>query len=178
MFSQNGYEGLQSGSAKLHKWLIPGTNRYFVLRNGSAGFLLAHFILWFHQTIEPLNKKGEVWDEWAYAFRAVRNASDLSNHASGTAVDLNATKHPLGVSGTFGYRINGKLASVRIRLRLLLYKGCIRWGGDYEGRKDEMHFEINRPLHICERVARRLMKTKRGKRILEVNPEQRKVINS
>ncbi len=66
----------------------------------------------------------------------------------------------------------------KIRMRLKMYRNCIRWGGDYRGRKDEMHFEINRSLEACEFLAKRLMKTKRGKRILAANPGQKAVILS
>lgn len=171
--SQNGWPAFTSpGATKLHKWVVPGTNRHFVLRNGSAGFLLCHFILWYHEAIHKLDEAGSVWDEWAWAFRAVRAGSDLSNHASGTAVDLNATKYPLGTT------LMAKWRKTKIRARLLFYRGCIRWGGDYNSRKDEMHFEINRPLSACERRARRLMNTPRGRRILDANPNQRAVILS
>lgn len=171
--SQNGWPALSTSSSKLHLWQVPGTDRTFRLRNGSAGFILCHFILWYHETIQRLNLKGDVWDEWAWAYRPVRGStSDLSNHSSATAVDLNATRYPLGTLLMKHWRL------VKIRIRLRLYRGCIRWGGDYEGRKDQMHFEINRPIARCERVARRLMKTKRGKRILAANPGQRQVILS
>jgi hypothetical protein len=170
-FSQNGWPALQSGTDKVHPWVIPGTKRTFVLRNGSAGFLLAHFILWFNEVVEKIGVG--IWDDWGIAFRSVRGGTDLSNHASGTAVDLNATLHVLGKSGTFTRR-----QAALIRVRLLFYRGCVRWGGDYQNRKDEMHFEINRPLSRCEKRARKLMKTQRGKRILDANPSQRKVILS
>lgn len=171
--SYNGWSALDSGSSKLHKWVIPGTNRHFVLRNGSAGFLLAHFILWYHEKIHRLDETGSVWDEWAYAYRPVRGSTTrLSNHASGTAVDLNATKYPLGTTLMLAWR------RAQIRARLVKYRGTIKWGGDYEGRKDEMHFEINRPLPFCERRARKLMNTKRGKRIIKANQNQRQVILS
>lgn len=170
--SQNGWQALQSNSSLLHKWVIPGANRYFVLRQGAAGFLLCHLILWYHETIHRLDEKGSVWDEWAYAFRDVRGADDLSNHASGTAVDLNATRYPLGTTNMLSWR------KVKIRARMAFYGFCIRWGGSYEGRKDEMHFEINRSLSFCEKVARRLMDTPRGKRILQANPGQARVIRS
>lgn len=171
--SQNNWPALEPGSSRLHKWVVPGTDRHFVLRNGSAGFLLCHFILWYHEVVHKLNEKGAVWDEWAYAYRAVRGQTrGLSNHASGTAVDLNATKYPLG---------RALMPFVKKRLiwaKLKMYRGCIRWGGDYEGRKDEMHFEINKSMSYCERNARRLANTKRGKRILAANPSQRDVIFS
>lgn len=171
-YSQNGWPALVQNSRLLHKWVVPGTDRYFVLRNGSAGFILAHFIMWFHEKIEKLNKSGEPWDEWAWAYRSVRGSSNtISNHASGTAVDLNATKHPLGVSGTFP-----RFKRARIHVRLVLYRNCIRWGGDYTRRKDEMHFEINDAMPGVEFVARRLANTPRGIKILDANPGQRKVI--
>ena len=171
--SQNGWPALASNSSKLHTWQVPGTNRYFRLRNGSAGFLLCHFILWYHERVHKLNEAGAVWDEWAWAYRPVRGSTTgLSNHSSGTAVDLNATRYPLGTTLMLAWR------KTRIRLRLRLYRSCIRWGGDYEGRKDEMHFEINKPLPTCEVVAKSLMRTKRGKRILDANPGQKRVILS
>ena len=173
-FSQNGFPALEPGSIALHRWIIPGTERYFQLRGGSAGFILCHFILWFHEHIEKLNQKGAPWDDWGHAYRLVRGSSStVSNHASGTAVDLNATDHPLGVSNTFP-----RLARARIHVRLLVYRGLIRWGGDYTGRKDEMHFEINDNLDKCEKLAKLLMKTPRGKKILAANPGQRAVILS
>lgn len=170
--SQNGYPALQANSSKLHKWVIPGADRYFLLRNGSAGFLLAHLALWYHEKIQRLNLKGDPWDEWGYAYRAIRDAHDLSNHASGTAEDLNSSRYPLGRHVIKHWR------KLRIHAHLRLYKRAVRWGGDYNSRLDEMHFEINKPLPFVERVARRLMKTRRGKRILEANPSQKKVILS
>lgn len=173
--SQNGWPALDSSSGLLHTWTVPAKNghRDFRLRNGSAGFLLCHFLLWFAEVIEPL--AGGIFDDWAYAYRPVRGSTTgLSNHSSGTAVDANATKHPLGVRGTFGAAVT----YAKIRTRLALYRGAIRWGGDYQNRADEMHFEINVPLSVAEDVAQRLMNTPRGKRVLAANPTQKAVILS
>src|SRR5690606_4865988 len=143
------------------RWIIPGTGRHLYARDGSAGFLLAFLALWFHERIEALD--GGVWDEWGWAYRPIRGAAGgFSNHASGTAVDLNATLHPLGRRGTFA-RARDYL---RIRRRLALMGGVLRWGGDYAGRADEMHFELARPLEVAERHARRLSRTRRGRRPL------------
>jgi hypothetical protein len=170
--SQNGWPVLASSSSLLHKWVIPGTGRHFVLRNGSAGFLLAHYILWHHERVEAIS--GGVWDEWGYAYRPIRGqSSGYSNHASGTAADVNATHYPLGLVLMTATRA----ARIRVRLRRVL-KGTIRWGGDYLNRKDQMHFEVNAPLSTCEALARQLMDTPRGRRILEANPGQRQVILS
>ena len=171
--SQNGWPVLSETSPYLVIWTIPTKAGpvHIRLRNGSAGFILAHFLLWFADKIEPL--VGGVLDDWGWAPRPIRGSTEISNHASGTAADANATKHPLGKVGTFT-----RIQAARIRLRLRLYSAAIRWGGDYHERKDEMHFEINVGLSAAERVARRLMKTPRGKRILKANPGQERVILS
>lgn len=171
--SQNGWPALSSDSPKLYTWKIPARNGHFEIRmrNGSAGFLLAFLALWFSEVIEKV--AGKTLDDWGYAFRAIRDAADLSNHASGTAEDLNSAKHVLGRRGTF--------ASWQVRRihRFLLnrLKGCVRWGGDYQRRADEMHFEIVQTLELVEKRARRLMKyTRRGHRLIRANPTQKAVI--
>lgn len=172
--SQNGWPVLSTGSAKLHTWVIPARSGEFRirLRGGSAGFLLAHFLLWFAETIETV--AGKVLDDWGHAVRPVRGqTTGYSNHASGTAFDVNSLKHPLGKRGTFT-----RWQYAKMRARLALYQGCIRLGIDYQNRPDEMHGEINKPLPTCERVAKLLMRTWRGKRLLEANPGQRAVILS
>jgi hypothetical protein len=171
--SQNGWRGLPTRSPLLHTWVIPGQSgtTKIRLRNGSAGFLLAHLALWFDDLVEDLTEP--VLDDWGYAYRPVRGyVNNLSNHASGTAIDLNATDHPLGKVGTF------TTAETRaIRRRLAFYGGAIKWG-DYRGRRDEMHFEINAPLQAVEHQARRLLDSPRGARLLKHNPGQRAVVLS
>lgn len=172
--SQNGWPALASGSPLLTTWTIPTgkTPTRLRLRNGSAGFLLAHFALTFDGRVEDLD--AALLDDWGYAFRAVRGYSTtLSNHSSGTAMDLNATKHPLGRVGTFS-----DADEEVIRKVLTHYDGALRWGGTYTGRKDEMHVELNVGLPAAEKVARGLLDTKRGRLILDANPGQRRVILS
>jgi len=96
--------------------------------------LIAGFCKDFHELIEPID--GGALDDWGYCFRNVRGSKDkLSNHSSGTAVDLNAIDHPLGKSGTFP---NEKVPMIRA----LAKKYGMIWGGDFRSRPDEMHFEI------------------------------------
>jgi hypothetical protein len=98
-----------------------------------VGPLLIGFAKEFNELIEPLNIGA---DDWGYCYRMVRGTTDkLSNHSSGTAIDLNASKHPLGKVGTFEA---GKVPMIRA----LAKKYGLTWGGDYKNRKDEMHFEI------------------------------------
>jgi hypothetical protein len=171
--SQNGWPALAADSPKLVSWKIPGNRRKIRLRNGSAGFLLIHLALWFDNRIEDVD--AGILDDWGYAYRPVRGYSNtLSNHSSGTAMDLNATQHVLGREDTFS-NAEEKLIIQRVDH---FFAGTIRWGGQYRGRKDEMHFEINKPMGACEQRARALMDTPRGRAILKANPGQKAVILS
>lgn len=76
-------------------------------------------------------------DDWGYSYRKNVNANNLSCHASGTAIDYNATRHPNNKSGTFSA---GQVKTIRDILRDM--RGVITWGGDFSGVKDEMHWEI------------------------------------
>ena len=177
--SVNGHPVLSArttgGLPRLRKWIIPGANRHLLVRDGSMGFLLIHFALWWHETIGRLDAPGTVWDEWGWNVRPVRGqTSGYSNHASGTAIDLDATRHPIGVSVS---RTFSPLQRVRISARIAWYLGCLVWGGVWH-RPDGMHVEIAAPLDRCEKLARRLMNTKRGRRVLAANPGAREVIES
>lgn len=121
--------------------------------SGDVHTILAHFCAWFDAHVEPITKG----HSWGYAYRAIRGqSSGYSNHASGTAIDLNAPKHPLGSSGTFT-----AAQAAAIHAQLKKYDGALRWGGDYNGRKDEMHVEVN-----CNAAKlRQVVKSLTGKRI-------------
>jgi hypothetical protein len=113
----------------------------------AVGPLIAGFCKEFNELIEPID--GGALDDWGYNFRMVRGATDkLSNHASGTAIDLNATKHPLGKRGTF--------PSEKVpMLRALAKKYGMMWGGEFRLRSDEMHFEICiKPAKAAELIER------------------------
>lgn len=132
--SYNGWPADKDQSAiNVKPFAIKGTNIKIRCAK-DAGPLLAGFAAEFHALIEPIDE-GKL-DDWAYAFRMVRGTTDkLSCHSSGTAIDLNATQHPLGKIGTFD-------AAKVPMIQALAKKYGLRWGGDYRGRKDEMHFEV------------------------------------
>lgn len=144
VFSQNGWTANNRSLTK--QWTIPGTIRKITLESGDAGYLLCDFAAWFDKNVEDI-EAGQL-DDWGYAERTVRDGTDLSNHASGTAIDLNAPKHALGAVNTFT-----PAQATAIRNKLKNYAGVIRWGGDYIGRKDEMHFEINASSATVKRIA-------------------------
>jgi len=112
---------------------VPGTDLKLRIAEPVAPLLIA-FAADFHRLVEPLDE-GQL-DDWGYCYRKVRGTQTvISNHASGTAIDLNATKHPLGAVNTFNKEQDKTI-------RRLCRKYGLKWGGDYRYRKDEMHFEI------------------------------------
>lgn len=131
--SQNGWPASKDpDEIQIISKRVPGTGLKLRVAAPVAPLLLA-FARDFHKEIERINE-GQL-DDWGYAYRDIRGASTLSNHASGTAIDLNATQHPLGAENTF----TDEQART---IRRLCRKYGLRWGGDYRNRKDEMHFEI------------------------------------
>ena len=117
----------------IESFTVPGTKLKVACAKAVAP-LLVGFAAEFHELIEPIDEG--TLDDWGYAYRDVRGSTTtLSNHSSGTAIDLNATQHPLGKVGTFP---NDKVPMIRA----LAKKYGLMWGGDYKNRKDEMHFEI------------------------------------
>lgn len=145
--SQNGYPVVDD-RARLKAYDVGG--RVFWLHPGAPGWLLWHFLSWFDANIRDINPG--VVDDWSWAVRPVRGSTDddITNHASGTAADVDATRWPLGAEPT-SYLTPAEIA--RVRAQLKTYGGAIRWGGDYTGgRKDPMHFEINKDEAFCDRV--------------------------
>lgn len=124
-----------------HSRLVPGTSDVRVtVADGPAGDVLMHVLAQLHARVESLeldSARGEL-DDWGYASRPIRGGTETSNHASATAVDINATRHPLGVHGTFSTAQVAEIHEILTEVR-----NVVRWGGDYLGRVDEMHFEIN-----------------------------------
>jgi hypothetical protein len=134
---QTSYNGWQASKdpdeIRITSYKVEGTNLKLRCAEG-CGPLIAAFAAEFNSLIEPL--EGTFLDDWGYCYRMVRGSTDkLSNHSSGTAIDLNASKHALGLVGTFP---NEKVPMIRA----LAKKYGLVWGGDYKNRKDEMHFEV------------------------------------
>lgn len=132
--SQNGFRA--NDRSVISTRTVPGTSVRLAVRNGAPGDLLLEVAARFHREVEAIDGTA---DDWGYAERNIRGSSTtLSNHASGTAIDLNATRHVLGRRGTFT-----AAQTARVRAIVGATGGVVRWGGDYTGRADEMHFEIN-----------------------------------
>lgn len=115
----------------------------FAAPTDDVAFLAGHLITRFDAEVERL--AGPVDDEWSYNVRFVRGSvKSRSNHGSATAWDLNATRHPRGVRGTFSA---SQIVAVRRILNSIVDDAGVpvfRWGHDYrDSPVDDMHFEIN-----------------------------------
>lgn len=146
--SQNGWVLNPARSSRK----VPGADLSLTVVDGPGGDVLMYVAEQFNKRVEPL--VGGVFDDWSYAYRPIGNSSFMSNHASATALDLNATRHPQGVRGTF------TPSQVReIRAILAECSGVVRWGGDYAApaKVDEMHFELNAPPAAVSAAATKLV---------------------
>ncbi|MEU4155684.1 M15 family metallopeptidase [Actinoplanes sp. NPDC026670] len=155
--SQNGWSaGTASQIGGLDNSYIPGTKIKFPpgVRKGDVAVVLFYVAERFHKTVEPLRPG---WN-WGHNYRVIRGATALSNHASGTAIDLNAPEHPLGKANTFSAK-----QVKAIRVILAFCEGVVRWGGDYKGRKDDMHFEIVKNAAAVKKVADKIRKLRAPK---------------
>lgn len=111
--------------------LSRGTKRIQVAEGAATA--LTEMLQWWDHNVEPVETVG------GYYYREIRGyegTGTISNHGSGTALDINASKHPLGTTGTTStaaaIAITAKAASLGLK-----------WGGNYRGRKDPMHVEVN-----------------------------------
>lgn len=130
--SQNGWPVDESGALQ-DRSLIEGVKFPNGVRGGDVAEIFRHLVARFHREVERLIP-GTCW---GYRVKAIEGSDTPSNHGSGTAIDLNASRHPMGVRNTFSTK-----QQATIRAILADLDGVVRWGGDYSGRPDDMHFEI------------------------------------
>jgi hypothetical protein len=131
--SQNGWPVSENrAEIGVATFVVPGYPNVKLPLQRDAAPVMLDMARWWFRNIEPPVMPGC----WGYAFRAIRGqTSGYSNHASGTGMDLNAPEHPLGAYGTVP-------AAKRAAISAAARARGLRWGGDYSGRKDEMHFEV------------------------------------
>ena len=143
--SSNGWPASKDAAEiGIKSFAIPGSSIKIRCAEKVAPLLVA-LCADFHKLVEPIDEG--TLDSWGYAFRPIRGQTEtLSNHSSGTAVDLNANAHPLGKRETFTMEQETTVRQIAAKY------GC-RWGGDYKNRADEMHFEISlTPKQAKERI--------------------------
>jgi hypothetical protein len=130
MSSGTSYNGWPANSDRSAIGVVP--NEWFPggVKSGDVSTVLSYLATEFNARVEPIVAG---WC-WGYTYKAnVNNPSQLSCHASGTAIDINAPDHPNGVGGTFSSAQRGTIYQILDEVR-----GSVSWLEGY----DEMHFEI------------------------------------
>jgi hypothetical protein len=155
--SQNGWEVIKDISdKKLIVVRLAGSNIPLRLHKDAAK-LLAYVAVRFDKEVSKLkqgNKPG-FQDDGGYNFRKIAGSTKYSNHASGTAIDLNWQKFPMFKRNMSKKQVAACYAIVQD------CEGLIRWGGDYKTSVDQMHFEIAdkvKPEDIAAFVKRKKIK--------------------
>ena len=143
------YNGWQASSSPRPIGIVPlvvnGVSFVPGCKSGPVHTVLSYVA---HRLMTEVEPAGEGC--WGYSYRRNRNADNLSCHASGTAIDFNAPKHPNGKRGTFTPK---QVAAIE---RILADVGVVAWGGHFHGTPDEMHFEIHGTPGEVGAVAKRL----------------------
>ena len=124
--------------SNLKKFKVPGTKRTLTL-DVDAGRILTAVAADYHVMVRPIDVGGT--DDAGYSYRKARAADDLSNHSSGTAIDLNWTEE--GAQGSnrgakFFAQAKHRAAIQKLKKK---YGRWVNWGGDWRA-KDYMHWEI------------------------------------
>ena len=146
--SLNGWPGLPDGDPRIHTAKIPGLGREVTLARACMPLVL-HFLAAWHKEMTPRMKlfKGPI-DGWEY--RNARQASgSLSNHGSGTAVDVLYTT----VLPADGQK-HMTPAELRILDRILSRYVCadghrVLANGEWWRRADGMHTELSQGWDRC-----------------------------
>ncbi|GAB1642522.1 M15 family metallopeptidase [Krasilnikovia sp. MM14-A1259] len=133
--SQNGWPVDSDGSHEDRAPIYGDVRVPNGIRAGDVATVLRWAAQRYHETVEPL-VPGTCW---GWFVKPIEGTRIVSNHASGTAIDLNADKHPMGVAAARTMTAK-QIAACRAIVRAS--GGVVRWGGDYTGRPDPMHWEI------------------------------------
>lgn len=99
----------------------------------AAAMMLAFAEIWdkCDHDQKKVDKTGASDFAGVFNFRYIAGTKRLSNHSWGCAIDLSPTTNGFNMKGTIS----------RIVVDAFKRQGA-RWGGDYKGRKDPMHFEF------------------------------------
>lgn len=126
--SHNGWPIIQSSRVGL--WQLPAVTGH--VKAGPVWVVFLWLSLEYSRLVEPIDRA----QSWGWAFRKIVGGSpQYSNHASGTAVDFNAVKHPFLTSASQNMTADQIKACRQI---LDDAGGVLRW----LDRHDPMHWEI------------------------------------
>lgn len=118
------------------------------IRAGDVATIMRWQLDRYRETVEPI----VAGTCWGYNRKKIEGSDDWSNHASGTAWDINAPQHPMGPPTRTNMSQREIDACHKIEAAS---EGTLRWGGDF-GRPDPMHWEIIGTPAQCARFAKRI----------------------
>lgn len=151
--SHNGWPVIQSSRVGL--WQLPAVTGQ--VKAGPVWVVLNWLAQEYIRLVEPIDRA----QSWGWAFRKiVGGSSQYSNHASGTAVDFNAVKHPFRTSASQNMTADQIKACRQI---LDDAGGVLRW---LDGH-DPMHWEIAPKVTAAqvEAFANRLLQAALGVKV-------------
>jgi hypothetical protein len=137
--SLNGWKVIHPGESGLVTVTVPGTSLRLTVAEAAAP-LLVHVADRVNREVRSLaanNSKGGQ-DDAGWAFRKARHADGFSNHASGSAIDLNWQLWPQSGSAR-SMTASETAAASKIAADLA---EVIFWGGNWNKQRDEMHWEV------------------------------------
>jgi hypothetical protein len=122
----------------------PGSPRLVTIKVGETPFRVRRFsrkaFSWLLAELEKIESVTEEGWDGGHAHRKIDGSVLWSNHASGTAIDWNASQHPRGGTQFQGWT-RDQVNSIRELLATPEGK-CFKWGADFQRTKDSMHFEL------------------------------------
>jgi len=137
--SLNGWPVLTPGSKLLCTKQIPTVDRRLTMRCSVIRIFLA-LANDYDDWVKTLDNDKKPVDDGAYNYRPARNANAWSNHASGTAIDLNWSQEG-AQSSSAGAKFFAKPENkAKIEWLKTVYPILV-WGGDWRA-KDYMHWEL------------------------------------
>lgn len=159
--SQSGYPVIidRSDPRILKNPTVPGTDVQILggILAGPVSTVMLYFAARFNNEVEQLSL-GKVPDDWGGTPKTITDGSGWSNHASYTAIDVNASEHPQHQRGTFTAKQYATMRRIASDLAAAAGRQILRLGIDWTGSSvDEMHVEIAPNLYgtgYVERAAR------------------------
>jgi hypothetical protein len=143
--SLNGWPVIHSRASKqLATGTVPGTKIRLTCHKDALPVLLAVAAA-VHETVCSLyvgNESGQ--DEGGYTYRAARGTTQWSNHASGTAIDLN-WKRWLRLHRNMTKKERRAAQKIADRVAPV-----VTWGGTWDKLTDEHHFEVSKGVTVLK----------------------------
>lgn len=141
--SLNGWAGIPSAGPNLARRQVPGTTRSVTLQADVLPLFLAYLADW-HKTVMPIDGKPSYLGPDGWEYREARTGAGLSNHASGTAVDV---RYDVLKADHQRHMTSAQIDAVHALLNKYVDADGRRvfgWGGDWKVGVycDEMHTEL------------------------------------